>query len=224
MKQVLLYAIAFLLIFPSGNFSKAEIEDIPEWGFYVYMAGDNSLYDEVEDDLNEMKMVGSNDNLEIVVLSDQNMNDDSHAYHVIKHDLEETPLNEINQDWENELDMGNGDTLRDFMIWASSEYPAKRKVLVIWNHGSGWKKVAEDKNSHLDVPEIRKSLEEYRTITGEPKLTMIGFDACLMGMFEIAYELREQAEMIHGSEAYEPLEGWTYNHLCLLYTSDAADE
>ena len=88
MKQVLLYAIAFLLIFPSGNFSKAEIEDIPEWGFYVYMAGDNSLYEEVEDDLNEMKMVGSNDNLEIVVLSDQNMNDDSHAYHVIKHDLE----------------------------------------------------------------------------------------------------------------------------------------
>jgi len=223
-KQVLLYAIAFLLIFPSGNFSKAEIEDIPEWGFYVYMAGDNSLYEEVEDDLNEMKMVGSNDNLEIVVLSDQNMNDDSHAYHVIKHDLEETQLNEINQDWGNELDMGNGDTLRDFMIWASSEYPAKRKVLVIWNHGSGWKKVAEDKNSHLDVPEIRKSLEEYRTITGEPKLTMIGFDACLMGMFEIAYELREQAEMIHGSEAYEPLEGWTYNHLLYKLKKETTNE
>ena len=39
-----------------------------------------------------------------------------------------------------------------------------------------------------------------------------------MGMFEIAYELRENAEMIHGSEAYEPLEGWTYNHL--LYKLD----
>ena len=39
-----------------------------------------------------------------------------------------------------------------------------------------------------------------------------------MGMFEIAYELKEHAEMIHGSEAYEPLEGWTYNHL--LYKLD----
>ena len=26
-------------------------------------------------------------------------------------------------------------------------------------------------------------------------------------------KLKEEAEMIHGSEAYEPLEGWTYNHL-----------
>ena len=224
MKRVLLYAIAFFLIFPSGNLSVAEVEDIPEWGFYVYMAGDNSLYEEVEDDLNEMKMVGSNDDLEIVVLTDQNMNDDSHAYHVIKHDLEETPLNEINSNWDNELDMGNGDTLRDFMIWASSEYPAQRKVLIIWNHGSGWKKVAEDKNSHLDVPEIREALEEYRTITGEPQLTMLGFDACLMGMFEIAYELKDQAEMIHGSEAYEPLEGWTYNHLLYKLNEDTTNE
>jgi hypothetical protein len=223
-KHVWLYAIAFFLIFPSGNFSIAEIDDIPEWGFYVYMAGDNSLYEEAEDDLNEMKMVGSNEDLEIVVLSDQNLNDDSHAYRVIKHGLEETPLNEINPNWDNELDMGDGDTLRDFMTWASSEYPAKRKVLVIWNHGSGWEKVAEDKSSYLDVPEIRKSLEEYRTITGEPKLTMIGFDACSMGMFEIAYELKEQAEMIHGSEAYEPLEGWTYNHLLYKLKEETTNE
>ena len=218
MKHVWILAIAFFIIFPSGNFGIAEVDDIPEWGFYVYMAGDNSLYEEVEDDLNEMKMVGSNENLEIVVLADQNLDDDSHAYRVVRHGLEETPLNEINSDWDNELDMGDGETLRDFMIWASSEYPAKRKVLVIWNHGSGWEKVAEDKSSHLNVPEIRQSLEEYRTVTGEPKLTMIAFDACLMGMFEIAYELKDQAEMIHGSEAYEPLEGWTYNHL--LYKLD----
>jgi dUTPase len=223
-KHVWIYAIAFFLIFPSGNFGMAEVEDIPEWGVYVYMAGDNSLYEEVEDDLNEMKMVGSNEDLEIVVLTDQNLDDDSHAYHVIKHGLEEIPLNEINSNWNNELDMGNGETLRDFMIWASSEYPAKRKVLVIWNHGSGWEKVAEDKSSYLDVPEIRESLEDYRTVTGEPKLTMIGFDACLMGMFEIAYELKDQAEMIHGSEAYEPLEGWTYNHLLYKLKKETTNE
>ena len=168
------------------------------------MAGDNSLYQEVDDDLNEMKMVGSNEDLEIVVLTDKIFQDDSHAYHVVKHDLEETPLNQINSTWENELDMGNGDTLRDFLTWATTEYPAQKKILVIWNHGSGWEKVAEDGNSYLTVPEIRVSIEQYREETGNSKLTMIGFDACLMGMFEIAYELKDQAEMIHGSEAYEP--------------------
>ena len=114
--------------------------------------------------------------------------------------------------------MGKGETLRDFMIWATTEYPAQKRILVIWNHGSGWEKVAEDGENYLTVPEIRASLEQYREETGHSKLTMIGFDACLMGMFEIAYELKEQSEMIHGSEAYEPLEGWTYNHL--LYKLD----
>ena len=208
-------------VFPSyaliGNVESEE-DELPEWGFYVYMAGDNTLYQEVTDDLNEMKMVGSNDNLEIVALTDQLLGNDSHAYRVIKHGLEETPLSDINSTWENEIDMGDGETLKDFMVWATGEYPAKRKILVIWNHGSGWKKVAEDRDSHLTVPEIRESIEEYREITGDPPLTLIGFDACLMGMFEIAYELKEHAEMIHGSEAYEPLEGWTYNHL--LYKLD----
>ncbi len=214
-----MYLLAIVLMFPASPLSIAENEqEIPEWGFYVYMAGDNSLYQELDDDLNEMKMVGSNNDLEIVVLTDQVPQDDSHAYHVIQHGLEETPLQEINASWGNELDMGKGETLRDFMIWASTEYPAEKKILVIWNHGSGWEKVAEDRESHLTVPEIRESIEQYREATGDSKLTMIGFDACLMGMFEIAYELKDQTEMVHGSEAYEPLEGWTYNHL--LYKLD----
>ena len=214
MRQSSVLLLAFVLVFTINPISHAEIdEEIPEWGIYVYMAGDNSLYEEVDDDLNEMKMVGSNENLEIVALTDQVPQGDSHAYHVVKHDLEETPLNQINSTWGNELDMGNGDTLRDFLTWATTEYPAQKKILVIWNHGSGWEKVAEDRESYLTVPEIRTSIEQYREQTGDSKLTMIGFDACLMGMFEIAYELKDQAEMIHGSEAYEPLEGWTYNHL-----------
>ena len=224
MYRVGAYAIALLVIisaFPTtltiGN-AESDEDNLPEWGFYVYMAGDNTLYEEVTDDLNEMKMVGSNSNLEIVALTDQLLGNDSHAYHVVKHGVEETSLSEINATWENEIDMGDGETLKDFMVWATTEYPAKRKILVIWDHGSGWKKVAEDQGSHLTVPEIRQSIEDYRQITGDPPLTLIGFDACLMGMFEIAYELKDQAEMIHGSEAYEPLEGWTYNHL--LYKLD----
>ena len=62
--------LTFVLVFTISPISHAEIdEEIPEWGIYVYMAGDNSLYEEVDDDLNEMKMVGSNENLEIVALT-----------------------------------------------------------------------------------------------------------------------------------------------------------
>ncbi len=76
MYRVRPYAIALLVIisaFPTTlTVGNAESEDsLSEWGFYVYMAGDNTFYEEVTDDLNEMKMVGSNNNLEIVTLTDQ---------------------------------------------------------------------------------------------------------------------------------------------------------
>ena len=214
-KKISIAIAIFLLstIFEPSNYNVSAEDEIPEWGFYVYMAGDNTLYDELTDDLNEMKMVGSNEDLNIVALTDRNFDDDSKLYHVLKHNLVEKNLTEVNNTWENELDMGNGDTLRDFLIWASEEFPAKRKILVIWNHGSGWEKVAEDGSSFLTVPEIDNSIEEYREITNDSPFTLIGFDACLMGMFEIMYELKNHAEMVHGSEAYEPLEGWTYNNL-----------
>ncbi|OIR23009.1 MAG: hypothetical protein BEU00_01215 [Marine Group III euryarchaeote CG-Epi3] len=223
MSKKISIAIAFFLlstIFGPTNYLVLAEDDIPEWGFYVYMAGDNTLYDELTDDLNEMKMVGSNDNLEIVALTDKINDNDSHLYHVLKHNLVEKNLSEVNSTWQNELDMGNGDTLRDFLIWASDAFPAKRKILIIWNHGSGWEKVAEDGNSFLTVPEINNSLKEYRETTNESPFTLIGFDACLMGMFEIMYELKDHAEMIHGSEAYEPLEGWTYNNLLYKLNKD----
>ena len=227
MSKIISIAVAFFLlftIFGYTNYNASAEDEIPEWGFYVYMAGDNTLYNELTDDLNEMKMVGSNEDLDIVALTDKIDDNDSHLYHVLKHNLVERNLSEVNETWENELDMGDGNTLRDFLIWASNEFPAKRKILIIWNHGSGWEKVAEDGNSFLTVPEINLSLREYREVTNESPFTLIGFDACLMGMFEIMYELKNHATMIHGSEAYEPLEGWTYNNLLYKLNKNLNDE
>ena len=90
MRQIFALLLAFILVLSTNSISSAENEEeMPEWGIYVYMAGDNSLYQELDDDLNEMKMVGSNNDLEIVVLTDQVPKNDSHAYHVIKDGLEE---------------------------------------------------------------------------------------------------------------------------------------
>ena len=199
-------------------------EPLPKWGFYVYMAGDNSLSEEAADDLLEMQAAGSNSDREVVALVDQSGDSDSRAYRVLRDSLEETPLADVSSGWGDELDMGDPATLRDFMTWATSEYPAQERILVIWNHGNGFKRVAEDKGSYLTVPEIEGALAEYRSATGHGPLTLIGFDACLMGMFEIAYELREHAAYIHGSEAYEPQEGWTYNHLLPLLGAETTRE
>jgi hypothetical protein len=43
------------------------------------------------------------------------------------------------------------------------------------------------------------------------KLDVLGFDACLMGMIEVAYEVRKEADYLVASEWLEPNDGWPYD-------------
>tara|TARA_Y100000758_G_C16052428_1_gene422014 strand:- start:432 stop:1736 length:1305 start_codon:yes stop_codon:yes gene_type:complete len=208
-KAVILILIAMALLLASIT-SEPENEkvEIPQWGIYVYMAGDNSLSDAVDDDLAEMMKIGSGDEVEIIALVDQNDDDDSAVYRVLREELEEYNLEDINSTWYNEINMGNGETLRDFMKWSTTNFPAENTILIIWNHGVGWKSVADDntENDYLTMNEIRESFEGS-------SVDLIAFDACSMSMFEVTYELRNNAEYILGSEEYEPLNGWTYDQI-----------
>ncbi len=38
------------------------------------------------------------------------------------------------------VNMGDGQALADFVTWAKAAYPAKRTMLVIWDHGQGWRR------------------------------------------------------------------------------------
>jgi hypothetical protein len=38
-----------------------------------------------------------------------------------------------------EADMGVGQTLADFVVWSHCFYPAEHSMLVIWDHGQGWR-------------------------------------------------------------------------------------
>jgi hypothetical protein len=37
------------------------------------------------------------------------------------------------------VDMGDAKTLADFVAWGRARFPSKRAMLVIWNHGQGWR-------------------------------------------------------------------------------------
>ena len=58
------------------------------------------------------------------------------------------------------------------------------------------------------------------------KLDIIGFDACLMNMLEVAYQLRDHTEVVVGSEELEPGKGWDYAALVtfLVENPNASNE
>lgn len=115
-----------------------------------------------------------------------------------------------------ELDMGDPETLRNFVTWAKAAYPSKEYALVLWDHGSGWRsqKLQAGASRALASDDTSDSIM-YTAQLGEALddggLDVIAFDLCYGGMLEVAYELRAKAGWMVGSEETIPGAGYPYD-------------
>jgi hypothetical protein len=119
-----------------------------------------------------------------------------------------------------EVNMGDPESLANFTSWAMENYPAENTATIIWNHGSGWKWEESESTKGEPTKSIGYDYASgYDALTPEemeavfssmPKQDIIGYDACLMQMTEQAYEYKDYASIIIGSEQLEPGAGWTY--------------
>lgn len=107
-----------------------------------------------------------------------------------------------------ERNMGDPAELRAFIRWARENYPANYYMLVVAGHGQGTTGIAYDDSSPdpSSIPPgqpsripVGKLGEALATEDGR-KLDVVFFDACLMGLFENAYEIRNQARYLVASQ------------------------
>src|SRR6186713_1181239 len=103
-----------------------------EWTVMVFMAGDNNLSSAAEDDLAELRRVGSTASVRVMVEVDRAGTKPSERRRIERDGSGETAL-ELG-----ETDSGDPDALLRFVRWAIAEEPAERYALVLWNHGGGW--------------------------------------------------------------------------------------
>ena len=193
------------------------------WTVMVYMDGDNSLDSCAWDDLSELESVSSTDEIKIVTQLDAyNSCDGTFRYYIngaaqgasyplYPDDIVQT-LPEQN--------MADPSTLTSFVNWAISNYPAEKYLLVLWNHGGGWR----DRNiltkgiiwddttgDFMTIAELVQGLEGVNE-----NIDVIGFDACLMQMAEVAYEiygLTNTPGYMIGSQESEWGDGWPYDDI-----------
>ena len=195
---------------------------LPEWTVIVYSAADDEVLEEnMWFDINEMEVVGSNSQLNIVVQIDRYASgfagdgdwSDTRRYLI----TQDSDLNSITSPIVQslgELDMGDPQTLIDFVTWAVQNYPAKKYALVLSDHGGGWtggfSDMTSSSYSDLSIPEIVSSIEQIRQNTGIDKFELIGFDACLMGQIEVFGSLYPYSNYMIASEEVIPGYGWSY--------------
>ncbi len=113
-----------------------------------------------------------------------------------------------------EVDMGEPQSLTDFIVWGAQNYPANHYMVIIGSHGGGWRGIGPDDGggaqSMLDLPEIDKALGDARSQLGLSKFDIVGFDACLMAVTDVAVMLEPHADYVLFSQEVIPSNGWEY--------------
>ncbi len=64
----------------------------------------------------------------------------------------------------------------------------------------------------LDNRDLEKALRDAEVRTGR-RLNVLGMDACLMSMVEVAYQIREYADYMVSSQEVELADGWPYEKI-----------
>jgi hypothetical protein len=125
----------------------ADAAPVKEWTIMMYMNGDNNLEEFALDNFLQMSDVGSTPQVNVVVQLDRipgyvgaspDYDDWTQTLRFYVAKGTKPKSTEAILDL-GELDMGDPKTLADFITWCRKEYPAKKYMLVIWNHGQGWR-------------------------------------------------------------------------------------
>jgi Clostripain family len=205
---------------PSQSIVPSDTSGLPEWTIIYYSdADDDILEEDMVYDMNEMELVGSNAQMNIVVQMDRAEGayrgdgdwTDTRRFLVTQDaDLEHTASPVLES--LGEANMGDPQTLLDFMTWAIQKYPAKKYALILSDHGGGWTGGFSDKQAgtELSMPQIVWAIDQAQQKMGGQKFEMIGFDACLMGMIEVYGSLYPYSNYMVASEEVIPATGWSY--------------
>jgi hypothetical protein len=202
----LVVAAAVVVIAAAPDFADSEVTQ-DGWTVAIYMSGDNSLSENVQQDLDEMASALIDQGMNVVALVDQDAVGDSRVLTWGVGRWIEFETSVVNSSWGSELDLGAPETLKGFVEWASSIRPFEGSfpnlALDLWGHGAGWAGVCMDRGSWLTMPEVAIALDGLG-------IDLLSIDACQMGMIEVAYELRDCAGILVASEKDVPAEGWHY--------------
>ncbi|MEZ0329264.1 MAG: clostripain-related cysteine peptidase [Dissulfuribacterales bacterium] len=193
-----------------------------EWTYMVYIGGDNNLSEEALKDIEEMRQASFDGRINVLVqvelspkysftppsyLADYN----THRLFITNGQVKDVQnLGNVN--------MADPATLADFIYWAATNYSANRYTLTIWDHGLGWRaysKVLSKGAVQDDTSGTFMSLAQLKNgvAASGVHLDILDFDACLMGMYEVAYEFSGLTKYLVFSEETEPGTGNPYKDI-----------
>jgi len=132
------------------------------------------------------------DDINVVVYSSPSRSDDNPYFTkpsltVINNKIAKTTP----KDWDGESQEAyKAATLKEFVDEVMKTYPAEHYMLVIENHGGGIYGICFEGSNHISMRDLGSTLKELN-LNRKDRIEIVSLSACLMGMFEVAYELKD---------------------------------
>jgi hypothetical protein len=209
-----------------------------KWLFLTYTSGDNNLQPDMIRSVMMQSQVGSDANTDLVSMLDIGpepqgydaipLNGDSkwkgaRTLYLTKNDDPQALNAQVLKD-NGDVDMSDPATLTQFATSAIKQFPADHIALVFADHGAGYHGSIQDEHEGqgrlMSLPDIKKAIKDVEDATGK-KIDIIGFNACLMGEAEVAYQFKDEAHYLLASEEVEYSPGWQYNNMLSRSIADS---
>jgi hypothetical protein len=187
-------------------------EPAPNWTFMVYLDADIDIIGTENASIEiflRMANVSSSPQVNIVVQMDRIPGHDSRygdwtdcKRFNVSQGMTPTPGNSTLD--LGEVNMGHPDTLKDFVNWTISNFPANYYSLVLWDHGAGCMGICFDffdetgllsPIAYLSLPELSQALSGLPAV-----MDLVFLDACSMSMTEVAYQIKDCANVLVSPE------------------------
>lgn len=207
----------------AGNTSSLTAPAHLQWTFLLYFNGDNNLAADVAETVRNLVGGGPSPRANVLALVDLRGPDNTVLYDVTR--------GQLSQLASGERDMGDQQTLIEFVNAGRARYPARHTMLSILDHGGGW--APGDANfvdgalasktvrwlagssglswdeyndyNYLGSGEMREAMAAISAAGGP--LDVVYYDACLMGLVEAAHQLEGYARYFVSSQniAWSPI-------------------
>lgn len=197
-----------------------------QWTYMLYLYEDGQGLDGLKD-LNEWEVNGSLEGeVNYLVLYDAN-DDNKDGIWYIKKDTDGMNYTLVSEKVSNQFgvdpNMSDPDVLEQYILWVKDNYPAQHYGLTMWDHGDGiFKKKQDEKGfvGSMKLWEMSAAVEKFVNATGRP-MDIIGFDVCLLGQVETAYQFHDLAKYVIASELSAPGDGWDYHNAFKVLNENA---
>jgi PKD repeat protein len=222
-----LVALASLLLLAIPQLAFSEAADPPEkWTIMYYMCGDSTLEGVLIGDLNELEMVGSSSDVNILVQLDRAKDQDgsngdwtdARRFRVDRDTSTDGVIRSTELKNLDEVDMTDPDILKDFLEWGIAEYDSDHFMLIVGGHGKG-PSVGLCTDFGSSKAMSAKDFGKAFRSAGQ-RFDVVSMDMCWMGTAEIAAELSGYADYFIGSMDEIPSTGWPYDDCLPLVIDD----